>query len=90
MTDSSQKPTLTTDSNDVPGSENVQMMDSRHRTPGAALMAAIALTGLGSIMERPRRPSTPGAFGGSSRYPKKGRANPTGSKLARKAAEGKL
>lgn len=36
------------------------------------------------------RPSTGGAFGGSRSYPAKGRRKPAGSKLARKAARGKL
>lgn len=54
----------------------------------AAILGA-AMAGMGQSAEVLPR-AAGGAFGGSSRYPTKGRARPAGSKLARKAAEGKL
>lgn len=68
--------------------------------PGAQLVMALSAVGiamLGAHMggaELVPRPytnhSSGGAFGGSSRYPVKGRKRAAGSKLARKAARGKL
>jgi hypothetical protein len=54
----------------------------------AAILGA-AMAGMSQSAEVLPR-AAGGAFGGTSRYPKKGRARPSGSKLARKAAEGKL
>lgn len=74
--------------------------------PGAQLCMALSAVGIAmlganmggaDVYPRPgsdddfvARPRSSGAYGGSSRYPYKGRKRPAGSKLARKAARGKL
>lgn len=59
--------------------------------PAAEVLPHQPARGLGSWETRnDRRRLTKGAFGGSSRHSAKRHGNPAGSKLARKAARGKL